>query len=347
MAETAPAAPEAAPAKFSRYRSVRRAQTLPPEQSSTPQSPPLPAVSEVPPVPSMPLKKEAPVSRSMSRYHRRPTITQRPPVPVNPGFSLSTQAQDPASAPANSTRARSVSSPQHPPLYTAVQPPLPNISRTRADPATPHAASITRSHTPSQAARDEARQLIESETERQRRMQEQLRAEKRAKLEATQAELERQERLRKEEEEENAEQLRLQREAEEVAQQQREQEEKLKEHGRRLQKAQQAAVQKLREEEARKAALEEYTRRNKPVSPPTSPPRHAGGLHLFGRRRKDDAPSPANSGRPLEASESSNRDLSTIKPGGGGAVLGIDAPKSAINAGDRVSNPPTLVPPGS
>jgi hypothetical protein len=54
---------------------------------------------------------------------------------------------------------------------------------------------------PSQTARDEAKQLMEKEAERQRRMQEKLRAEKKARLEAEVAERERVERERREEEE--------------------------------------------------------------------------------------------------------------------------------------------------
>jgi hypothetical protein len=174
--------------------------------------------------------------------------------------------------------------------------------------------------------------LIEKEAERQRRLQERLKAEKRAKLEAAQAEqAERdgREKLRIEEEAAAAAALiKAQREAEETENLRRQKEEQ--DRGRRLQKAESATRLKKKEDEARNAK-----------SPPTSPLRHGGGLRLFGRRQKDDAvaspQNPANSARPRQISDGNNRDLSTIRPGGGGAVLGIDAPKSAINAGDRVS----------
>lgn len=179
---------------------------------------------------------------------------------------------------------------------------------------------------PPQTARDEAKQLIEKEAERQRRVQAKLKADRRAKLEAEQAERERREKLRLEEEE--AARLKAQREAEEAEELRRQKE--AQEREKVLQKAEDAARLKKREHEARNAH----------ASPPTSPLRHRG-LSLFGRRRKDDVlaspESPADSGRPRQTSDSNNRDLSTIRPGGGGAVLGIDAPISAINAGDRVS----------
>lgn len=82
--ETVPSAAAPTP-KMSRYRSVRRAQE---EQTRQPgqyhqdhASPAVPAVPAMPPMPPMPVvpesqpQNDAPISRSMSRYHRRPTTS--------------------------------------------------------------------------------------------------------------------------------------------------------------------------------------------------------------------------------------------------------------------------------
>ncbi|KAF2179865.1 hypothetical protein K469DRAFT_594470 [Zopfia rhizophila CBS 207.26] len=332
-AGTAQPAPDTT-AKFSRYRSVRRAQQQ--QMKDLEQQPPMPTM------PPMEPQKEVAVSRSMSRYHRRPQTSQSagqkgPPVRSNteivPPLPTTTAANTTSSA-----RIRALSSPQQPSrVPNDAQPWLPNTSKARAEAAPLMAKG---GGEPSQAARDEAKQLIQHEAERQRRMHEKLKAERRAKLEAAQAERERQEKLRTEEEE--AERLKAQREAEEADQLRREKEEQ--ERGKRLQKAESASRLKRREEEERKAKYEEAakrTQKSQASSPPVSPPRHNGGGFGLFRRRKDDWPGslegPANTGRPRQATSSSNenREYDTIRPGGGGAVLGIDAPISAVNAGDR------------
>ncbi|KAF2021123.1 hypothetical protein BU24DRAFT_416789 [Aaosphaeria arxii CBS 175.79] len=183
--------------------------------------------------------------------------------------------------------------------------------------------------------------VLQEEAERQRRVQEKLKAERRAKQEAEEAERKRQEQLRREEEE-DAERQRAQKEAEEAERVRRAREEQ--ERGKRLQKAESAARLKRREEEqAREAARAKAAQAltaNSSSSPPSSPPRQGGGFGMFHRRRKDDLPassesSPSGGGRPRQTSDGKDRDLDTIRPGGGGAVLGIDAPISAVNAGDR------------
>jgi hypothetical protein len=196
---------------------------------------------------------------------------------------------------------------------------------------------------PSPAARGEAKIGLEEEEERQRRAREKIKAEKRSKIEAAQAEVEREKREkarieRKEKAaaaataDEEAERLRVKQEAEEKLRRQKEEQER----GLRLQKSGTSARLKKKEVE------EDGPTAHQVRSPPTSPRRHGGGIGLFSRKQKDDVStspeSAANAGRPRQTSDGVNRDISTIRPGGGGAVLGIDAPKSAINAGDRVGH---------
>lgn len=334
-AETA--SPETAPAKFSRYRSVRLKQAERQQQfGENQQIPPMPVM---PPVPPMEPQKDATVSRSMSRYHRRPTTSHATAQKAPPGRSNTDLVPPlPTSAPTapSNPRSRALSSPQQTTARTTnnVQPRLPNTSKSRAE-AVPLVAQSTRE--PSQTSRIEAKQLLEREAERHRRIKEKQKADKQAKLEAEQVERDREEELRREAEE--AEQLRTRRALEEAEELRRQKEEK--ERGKRLhktEKAENAALLKRREDEARKAKHEEEARKAQ-ASPPTSPPRHPGGFGLFNRRRKDDAPiSPERpvTARPRQTSNGNNRELDTIRPGGGGAVLGIDAPISAVNAGDRV-----------
>jgi hypothetical protein len=60
------------------------------------------------------------------------------------------------------------------------------------------------------------------------------------------------------------------------------------------------------------------------------------------KRRKDDVlgiEAPVQQSSPPRLSLSrGDPEEDTIRPGGGGVVLGIDAPTSAVNAGDRVRN---------
>lgn len=184
-------------------------------------------------------------------------------------------------------------------------------------------------------------------------MKEKYDAEARARRQAQQAELDRAEKLRREAEEaarlqqqqrefEEAEALRKQR-AEQKAEQER---------GKRLQKAEPRKTSQTREEESRKAKQEERQRQatlakleertqKLPSSPPSvSPPRQQEvGFGMF-KRRKDDAlgiDAPAQYAAPPQLSLNfGSNEEATIRPGGGGVVLGIDAPTSAVNAGDRV-----------
>jgi hypothetical protein len=196
------------------------------------------------------------------------------------------------------------------------------------------------------------------ERERQRLLKEKYDAEARAKREAKQAEIDRLEKLRLEEEEAAA--RRLQQEAEEAEELRRHKEEQKaeQERGKRLRKAEAQKVLQQREEEARRARHEERERRAKQdererrakheqekahkapsSSPPVSPPRHDANFGLF-KRRKDDGltqDAQAETARaPRLSLHLGDRESETIRPGGGGAVLGIDAPTSAVNAGDRV-----------
>jgi hypothetical protein len=321
------ASSEAPPQKFSRYRSVRRAQAQQQALHQNPvETPPIPAV---PPIP-MDAHNAAPVSRSMSRYHRRPTTSHPSPAKAPPLRSATVDvlsqpapSQDPAAA-----RNRALSSP-YARAAPDVSPRAPNSSRARAE-----AAPMPTTNARPRTARDDARQLMQDEAERQRRMREQIEADKHAKAKAEQAERERQEQQRREAE--DAERLMLQGEAEAAEQLRRQKEEK--DRGKRLQKVESSKRMQEREEAERRARIEEAAR-NTPASPPVSPPRQGGRFGIFGRRRDNSAASqsPPSAARPSHTSHE-NKDMDTIRPGGGGAVLGIDAPISAVNAGDRVRN---------
>lgn len=324
MADTA----EPPPQKLSRYRSVRKAQQ---QQLSTEPPPNVPAV---PPIPTnvQPSPPTATVSRSMSRYHRRPNATAAKAPPLRsatvdvPAVPVPPPAQD-----ATPARNRALSSP-YARAAPNVSPQVPNTSRARAEPV-PMPPLNVRPRT----ARDEAKQLLQDEAERQKRMREKIEAEKRERSQAEQAERERQEQLRREAEE--AELLRKQEEVQAMEELKRQKEEQ--ERGKRLQKAESAKRQQEREEAERRARLAQAQ-----ASPPVSPPRSGGRFGLFGRRRDNSAASqsPPPTARPSQTVNLENRDMDTIRPGGGGAVLGIDAPISAVNAGDRVcACPPFLI----
>lgn len=178
-------------------------------------------------------------------------------------------------------------------------------------------------------------------------------AEARAQREAKQAEIDKLERKRREEEE--VARLQAQREAEEAETLRRQKEEQKaeQERGKRLRKAEAQKVLQQREEEARKARHEEKERRarleqekarNLPSSsPPVSPPRHDAASHGLFKRRKDHGlatEAPIEPAKPPQISLNfGDRDHDAIRPGGGGIVPGTDAPTSAVNAGDRVSEP--------
>lgn len=336
MAADTATPPEPPPQKFSRYRSVRRAQAH--IQPSEPQqTDPIPAMPPLPPFEAQP---DAPVSRSMSRYHRRPATSHgaAAKAPLR-SATLRAPAQPTTAQPPPSSRNRALSSPQAQPVNSP-QPRVPNTSRARVE--APSSSSIS-ARQPARTARDEAKQLMQDEADRQRRMKEKIEAEKRAKLKAEQEERERQEKLRRAEEEE-AERLRAQKEAEEAELLRRQREEK--ERGKRLQKAETAKRLQEREEAERKARIEEARPKAQASSPPVSPPRHNGGFSMF-RKRQDSSPGSversSNHSKPPQTSHG-NRDMDTIRPGGGGAVLGIDAPISAVNAGDRVCCYTNLIP---
>ncbi|EAT77186.2 hypothetical protein SNOG_15521 [Parastagonospora nodorum SN15] len=316
---------------MSRYRSVRRAQEQQQEhqQHSAPPVPAVPAVPSMPAGSDMEPKKDAPISRSMSRYHRRPTVTH---------------ATTPALPP---PRANAVLTPQTP-LDTAAL----LVANTRCE-LPPECLEPSETPPPDgeNAAEDSARELLQKERERQRLMKEKYEAEARTQREAKQAELERVERLRREEEE--AALREAQREAEEAEALRRQEDEQRAERdrGKRLRKAEAHKVLQQREEEARRVKLEELERKAKieeqrprtakapSSSSPVSPPRHDTNFGLF-KRRKDDltpeAPVVASKAPQLALDLGDHRQAETIKPGGGGAVRGIDAPTSAVNAGDRV-----------
>lgn len=188
-------------------------------------------------------------------------------------------------------------------------------------------------------ARDEARQMLEAEAERQRRVNAQMQAVKRVQLEAEQKKRD------KEEEAQRAKQ------AEEEAQRRAKQEEQLSaRHA--AERAQLKAQQE--KEQARRARAQSDEKRvaeqiksgspkDSPTSPisanrsvPQSPSRKGLG---FLRKRNPESPrqqiieevprAPPRDPSPPAPTET------FIKAGGGGIVPQIDAPISAVNAGDR------------
>lgn len=178
-------------------------------------------------------------------------------------------------------------------------------------------------------------------------MKEKYEAEARAQKAAKQAEIDRLEKQQQAEVEAARAKALADLEAADTLRKQQEAAKAEKENRKRLQKAEELKVRQQREEEVRiakqeekerKAKLEERARRV-PISPPISPPRHDGGLGMF-KRRKDDGlayePPTKISSPPRLSLSLGDREEETIRPGGGGAVLGIDAPNSAVNAGERV-----------
>jgi hypothetical protein len=341
--------PATAAQKMSRYRSVRRAQEQQIQHQQQPQSPP--AVLELPPAPDMGAHKDAQISRSMSRYHRRPPAA--PVAPVAPAAHATTPAlpslrsntlpthQTPPVTQPSTSRIRAASSPQYA-ANTAQHRP-----RTAKQQAQTSASASYQSRSP--GADDSARQLMQKERERQRLLKEKYEAEARAQREAKQAELDRLERLRQEEEEAALQQAQREAEEAEAMRRQKEEQKAEQERGKRLRKAETQKVIQQREEDARQAKRDESeriarrederARRAPSSSPPVSPPRQHANHGLF-KRRKDDGLSPEDAVEaraPRISLHLEDRESETIRPGGGGAVLGIDAPTSAVNAGDRVS----------
>lgn len=290
--------------------------------------------------------KDAPVSRSMSRYHRRPPTSHATTPNVPPIRSNTLQAQHVSStarSPPAAARYRAASSP-HQPAYSAnTAQHRPRTAKQRADTGPPSSG-----RQPAISEEESARQLLQKERERQRVLKEKYEAEARAQKEAKQIELERFETLRRLEEDEALRKARQEAEEAESLKRQKEELKAEQERGKRLQKAEAQRVLQQREEDARRAKEEkerrlrqgeEKARKAPSSSPPVSPPRHDMNFGLF-KRRKDDGlttEAPAVSAKPPQLGLNlDDHDTEVIRPGGGGIVLGIDAPTSAVNAGDRV-----------
>jgi hypothetical protein len=208
--ETIPSSPAPTP-KMSRYRSVRRAQAGQLQQDqpalAVPPMPPMPAVPETQP------QNDAPISRSMSRYHRRPT-TSHATSPNTPPLRSNTITNAPpplpAQLPPSTSRSRALSSPYQSSHVANTGQRRPRTARTRAE-ASPPVSNAPRQQ--SLRGDDSAREVLQREKERQRQLKEKYEAEARAQRQAKQAELERIEKMRQEEEE--AARLEAQREMEE------------------------------------------------------------------------------------------------------------------------------------
>ncbi|KAH7054291.1 hypothetical protein B0J12DRAFT_570417 [Macrophomina phaseolina] len=314
--------------KFSRYRSVRRAHQQ--HQHDLPAMPPPPDSAQPPP-------KSATVSRSMSRYHRQRPQTATAPIahdssaPPLPGHipHAPTQPVQP-SATREQRRVRAVSNPNGAPNLPQARPATAKAQEPAPNP--------TGSDSPSRA-REEARRLLEGETQRQARMNAQLKAEKRAKIE--EAEKQRTRQAAEEAERRNAERI-------------RQYQEKRAEDLRARQEAARAHAARARqeEEEEKQRAIERERPRTAKTAPassesdappvPPSPQSPASSrkkerLAGFLRRRRDEQQPDGEfipAAKPRQVSHNDNPDA-YIKAGGGGVVPGIDAPVSAVNAGDR------------
>jgi hypothetical protein len=291
-------------------------------------------------------QKEATISRSMSRYHRRPTVSHAttPALPPLRANTLQAQHAPPTTDPSTS-RTRAASSPQNGQHAANSAQHRPRTAKQRGDTA---GSASNQSRSP--RAEDTAREVMQKERERQRQLKEKYDAEARAQREAKQAEMDRLERLRREEEQAAFQKAQEEAERAGALQRQKDEQRAEQERGKRLRKAETHKIVQQREEEARqsrreeserRARLEEERARKAPSpSPPVSPPRPDANFGVF-KRRKDDGlayEAPIETSKPPQLSlQLGDREPETIRPGGGGVVLGIDAPTSAVNAGDRVS----------
>ncbi|KAJ9640021.1 hypothetical protein H2199_006255 [Coniosporium tulheliwenetii] len=191
--------------------------------------------------------------------------------------------------------------------------------------------------------RDEARELIANEAERQKRVQAKLKEEKRAKHEAeeparrqAQQEQEDAQRRREQEESEKAERLRLDQEMERAAKARARQSE---ERRRRAEEQQRVADQAERQrQELQKAAQSQAPREIIATAPEPAvvEPQWYCGLNKLFKRREVEESSPSR-GMPSKTTISGEGSPPSrpVKPSVGGAAPGIDAPISAVNAGDR------------
>lgn len=323
----------------------------------------------MPAMPEIHAQREMPnsnIGRSMSRYHRRPP-TAHATSPNAPPLRSSTSPQAPPPPPpalptSPSDRHRAVSTPPQPSYSANDTQPRPRTAKHRAEGGIPPLPLDARQQ--AQQQYDDPRALLHKERKRQRLMKEKLEAEARAQKEAKRAEVERLEQLRLQEEE--AARLQAERAAEEAEalRLQKEEEKAEKERGKKLRKAEAHKMVEQRKEDERRAKLEKENRARleeksrtfqsqSSGSPPVSPPRQEG-FGLF-KRRKDEGLSLSSDERPTmvraqtarqhsssdtrprtsrQASGSNQQDA--ILSGGGGAVLGIDAPTSAVNGGERV-----------
>ncbi|KAL5117398.1 hypothetical protein ACEQ8H_004714 [Pleosporales sp. CAS-2024a] len=272
---------------MSRYRSVRRAQ----EQQHHHQPP-------VPPTPAMPAietKKDAAISRSMSRYHRRPTVSHATTPALPPMHANTVQAYQAPPTQPSMARLRAASSPQNATPPATVRPRSARPRTAKPYEGAPGSASAPSPSPPLPLMKDK------------------YEAQARAQREAQQAELDRLEQLRREEEEAA------------LGQAQRDEE------------ARRAKVEEL-ERKAKMEAQRPKSRKTSSSSPPVSPPRQDMKFGLFKRTKNEstpEAPVVAARAPPQPALDLDSHASDTIRPGGGGAVLGIDAPTSAVNAGDR------------
>ncbi|KAK3058397.1 hypothetical protein LTS18_011386, partial [Coniosporium uncinatum] len=189
MANPDPQEAEPAPQskRFSRYRSVRKANK---EQQQE---------EEAPPVPATDVEKDPEiVARRMSRYHRnRPATAVAPPsekLPNTPShvYTQQVSSDDPQDQLAARTRAQSTSKQQSAHKTSPDSSPPAQISSKTA--ARHGDLRHSQQDGGQVSARAEARQLLANEAETQERMRVKQRAERQARLDAEQAERHRQQR---------------------------------------------------------------------------------------------------------------------------------------------------------
>lgn len=333
-----------------------------------PPLPPMPAMPEA--VNTQPrTMPDSNIGRSMSRYHRRPPAAHATSPNPNVSPLRSNTAPQAPSPPQTalplspSARHRATSTPQQVPHGQ----PRPRTAGQRSD-GTPPVPRSPQQQVLQQY--EDPRTVLQKERERQRLLKQKMEAEARAQKEARIAEIERLEKQRQDEEETARLEAQRVAEAADALRQQREEEKAEKERGKKLRKAEAQKMIEQRKEEERRAKLEKENRTRleeksraflqsqSSGSPPSSPPRQEGGFGLF-KRRKDEGLSLSSeeqprtaTARPRTATQNSantqnsqprgtrqvsgNKQPDAILLGGGGAVLGIDAPTSAVNGGERV-----------
>lgn len=307
--------------KLTRYKSVRKAKEQP---SSAPPPPEVFAANQ-----------ETSIQRNLSRYR------SARPAAATVAFAQSNQSAPKPTGSEIPAQSLSATCDDNPPksqrYYASTQRPnAPAVSNgLKSSEATSSTSPGARkpSGSLSMAVRDEAEDVAGTETEKQRRMQG-YSPTKQEQIRSAQAE-----RMRTEQ----AERLKAAADQERMLRAETERQMKQAEAKAHQPTGEQAGRIRLRKRTDTDARQREGSLVKSPSSgtaPAVSPIKDRFGL--FKRKRGEEAPqsmvalrskTASNSGRPSSVNENGPP---TIKPGGGGVVPRIDAPVSAVNAGERV-----------